>query len=88
MRICGAARAFPKNHYSQDVIRKALKSRWFDKLERPQVDHLHSSVGVKGRYLVLPSAAYEDLSTWSEANDAWIHAAQPGFCSELILLEW
>jgi predicted naringenin-chalcone synthase len=37
MRICGVASAFPKNYYSQDIIREALKSRWSDKLERPQV---------------------------------------------------
>src|ERR1700694_4137665 len=77
MRICGVASAFPKNYYSQDVIREALKSRWSAKLERPQIlDRLHSNVGVQGRYLALPIAAYEELSTWGEANDAWIQAAQ------------
>src|SRR6202140_5475547 len=77
MRICGVASAFPKNYYSQDIIREALKSRWSGKLERPQIlDRLHSSVGVQGRYLALPIAAYEELSTWGKANDAWIQAAE------------
>jgi alkylresorcinol/alkylpyrone synthase len=77
MRICGVASAFPKNYYSQDVIREALKSRWSNKLERPQVlDRLHSNVGVQGRHLALPIAAYEDLSTWGQANDVWIQVAQ------------
>lgn len=77
MRICGVASAFPKNYYSQDVIREALKSRWSDKLEKPQVlDRLHSNVGVRGRHLALPIAAYEHLSTWGQANDAWIQTAQ------------
>src|SRR3984893_155550 len=77
MRICGVASAFPKNYYSQDIIREALKSRWSDKLERPQIlDRLHSNVGVQGRHLALPIAAYEGLSTWGKANDAWIHAAE------------
>src|ERR1700688_690454 len=77
MRICGVASAFPKNYYSQDVIREALKRRWSDKLERPQVlDRLHANVGVQGRHLALPIAAYEDFKTWGSANDAWIEAAQ------------
>jgi hypothetical protein len=60
MRICGVASAFPKNYYSQVVIREALKSRWSDKLERPQIlDRLHWKVEVQGRYLVLPSTTYE-----------------------------
>ena len=77
MRICGVASAFPKNYYSQDIIREALKRRWSHKLERPQVlDRLHANVGVHGRHLTLPIAAYEDLKTWGNANDAWIEAAQ------------
>jgi alkylresorcinol/alkylpyrone synthase len=77
MRICGVASAFPKNYYSQEVIRDALKRRWSGKLEKPQVlDRLHASVGVQGRHLTLPIAAYEDLTTWGKANDAWIDAAQ------------
>src|ERR1700693_1010295 len=77
MRICGIASAFPKNYYSQDIIREALKSRWSDKLERPQIlDRLHSNVGVQGRALAPAIAAYEELSTWGKANDAWIQAAE------------
>jgi hypothetical protein len=57
-----------KELLSQDVIREALKSRWSDKLERPQIlDRLHSNVGVQGRHLALPIAAYKDLSTWGKA---------------------
>src|SRR5579863_6066296 len=60
MRICGVASAFPENYYSQDVIREALKSRWSDKLERPQIlDRLYRKVEVQGRCLVLPSTTYE-----------------------------
>ena len=96
MRICGVASAFPKNYYSQDVIREALKNHWSDKLERPQIlDHLHSNVGVQGRHLTLPIAAYEGLSIWGKANNASIpgrfgtrRVAMGGFCSELVLIEW
>jgi alkylresorcinol/alkylpyrone synthase len=40
------------------------------------LDRLHASVGVKGRHLALPIAAYDDLTTWGRANDAWIEVAQ------------
>lgn len=77
MRICGVASAFPKNYYSQTVIRDALKRRWADKLANPQVlDRLHASVGVEGRHLTLPITKYEDLATWGQANDVWIETAQ------------
>jgi hypothetical protein len=37
MRIAGVASAFPKNYYPQEVIREALKGRWQNKLEKPQL---------------------------------------------------
>ena len=76
MRIAGVASAFPKNFYSQDRIREALKEKWAGKLERPQVlDRFHESVGVKTRHLALPIPAYSDLKTWGDANNAWIECA-------------
>lgn len=75
-RIAGAASAFPKNYYSQDVIREALKHKWAGKLDNPLVlDRFHASVGVEGRYLALPIPAYHDLKTWGDANNAWIESA-------------
>ena len=75
MRICGVGSAFQKNYSSRNVIREALKNHWSDKLERPQIlDHLHSNVGVQGRHLTLPIAAYEGLSIWGKANNASIQA--------------
>jgi predicted naringenin-chalcone synthase len=96
MRICEVRSAFAKNYSSQSVNRDALKSHRLDKLEGPQIlDRLHANVGVQGRHLGLPIAAYEGLSTWGKANDASIpgrsgtrRAAMGGFGSELVLLEW
>jgi alkylresorcinol/alkylpyrone synthase len=77
MKICGVGSAFPENYYRQEVIREALKHRWAGKLENPQVlDRLHASVGVQGRHLALPIPAYQELTTWGRANNAWIAAAQ------------
>lgn len=76
MRIAGVASAFPKNFYSQDTIREALKQKWEGKLDRPQVlDRFHESVGVKTRHLALPIPAYSELRTWGDANNAWIDCA-------------
>jgi alkylresorcinol/alkylpyrone synthase len=96
MRVCGVGSAFQTNYFSQNFIREALKSHWPDKLERPQIlDRLHSNVGVQGRHLALPIAAYEGLSIWGKANDASIpgrsgtrRAAMGKFGSELVLIEW
>jgi alkylresorcinol/alkylpyrone synthase len=77
MIISGTASAFPKNYYSQPVIREALKRRWHGKLDNPLVlDRLHASVGVRGRHLTLPIDRYEHLKTWGHANDEWIESAQ------------
>ncbi len=77
MRVCGVGSAFPGNYYRQEVICEALKRRWSGKLEKPQLlDRLHASVGVRGRHLALPIPAYEKLTTWGQANNAWIEIAQ------------
>lgn len=69
--------AFPPNYYSQEEICAALKHQWAGKLDRPEViDRLHASVGVKGRHLSLPIPAYEGMTTWGQANNAWIEVAQ------------
>jgi alkylresorcinol/alkylpyrone synthase len=76
MRIAGVASAFPKHYYRQDEIAAALKERWADKMEKPEVlDRLLSRVGVDGRHLTLPVEGYDKLRTWGDANDAWIENA-------------
>jgi alkylresorcinol/alkylpyrone synthase len=77
MRIAGVGTAFPPNYYSQEEISAALKHQWAGKLDRPEViDRLHSNVGVKSRHLTLPIPAYQELTTWGQANNAWIKVAQ------------
>jgi alkylresorcinol/alkylpyrone synthase len=77
MRIIGAGCAFPGNIYEQQVITSALKEIWQSQLENPEVlDRLHSRCGVDRRRLVLPLEAYDRVTTWGQANDIWIDAAQ------------
>ena len=46
MRIAGVAGAFPKQYFSQAEITAALKQRWADELDNPEVlDRLLSGWG-------------------------------------------
>lgn len=77
MTISGVASAFPKHYYKQEQIAEALKGHWEDRVGNPQVlDRLLSRVGVEGRFLSLPLESYDRLSTWGEANNAWIEVAE------------
>ncbi len=73
MRIAGVASAFPKHYYSQQILVEALKNLWRHQLPNPDIlNRLEESMKVDGRYLVQPIDFYENLSTWGQANDAWI----------------
>jgi alkylresorcinol/alkylpyrone synthase len=77
MRIAGVASAFPRQYFSQAEITAALKQRWADQLDNPDVlDRLLSRVGVEARHLALPIAAYDGLTSWGKANDAWIEVSE------------
>ncbi len=77
MRIAGVAGAFPRQYYGQEEIAAALKRHWATRLENPKLlERLLMRVGVKGRHLALPIEAYDDLTTWGKANDAWIEVAE------------
>jgi alkylresorcinol/alkylpyrone synthase len=77
MRIIGAGSAFPGNTYKQQEITAALKEAWKSEMDNPDVlDRLHSRCGVDQRHLVLPLEAYDRVTTWGQANDLWIDAAQ------------
>lgn len=76
MKIAGVSGAFPKHYFRQEVLVSALKQYWGDRLIKPQVlDRLHSRVDVRGRYMSLPLEGYIKLSTFGEANTAWIDTA-------------
>lgn len=77
MRIAGVASALPPHYYPQEVILSALSAYWSNKLENPQLlTRLHARTGVGGRYFVLPLERYYDVTTWGQANDIWVEAAQ------------
>ena len=77
MIIAGVASALPEHYYSQEFLTLAMKRYWGERLPNPRfLDQLHSNVGVAGRYLALPIEEYPRLTTWGQANSAWIRVAQ------------
>lgn len=77
MNIASAASAYPKQYYSQEILRHAFQSHWGARLDDPRMlERLHTNVGVDGRYTALPIEKYLDIATWGQANDLWIEAAQ------------
>ncbi len=80
MRIASVASAFPEHYYDQQVLTEALKEDWRHRLPNPAIlDRLDESMKVEGRYLVRTLDFYTNLTTWGQANNAWIeHALELG----------
>jgi alkylresorcinol/alkylpyrone synthase len=77
MQIVGAASAFPRHYYSQEMLLAALQEYWGKQIENPHVlRRLHRHVGVDGRFLSLPKEEYVKMRTWGEANQHWIRTAK------------
>ena len=77
MKIAAVGRAFPPHYYDQQTLIDALRRRWADRFFNPErLERLHRNVLVGGRHLALPLEEYERLTTWGQANDAWIRVAQ------------
>lgn len=77
MKIAAVGRAFPPHYYDQQTLVAALQRRWADRFFNPErLERLHKNVLVGGRHLALPLEEYERLTTWGQANDAWIRVAQ------------
>ena len=80
MRIASVASAFPENYYDQQVLTDALKNDWRHRLPNPDIlDRLDETMKVERRYLVHTLDFYKNLTTWGQANNAWIdHALELG----------
>ena len=76
MRIESVGTAFPPHYYSQEKLSEALKKNWaLRHFNLARLEQLHKNVLVGGRFLALPLERYEDLDSFTEANDAYIGAA-------------
>jgi len=76
MRIASVASAFPENYFEQEVLVAALKNEWQRRLPNSDIlDRLDESMQVDGRFVLRPIEFYESMTTWGQANDAWIAGA-------------
>ncbi len=77
MRILAVGTAFPPHYYDQDTLLRALREVWGQRhFNLDRLEAIHRNVLVGGRHLALPLEQYRALTTWGQANDAWIRVAQ------------
>jgi len=77
VRIAAVGSAFPPHYYDQDRMLEALKRHWAKRhFNLQRLETLHRNVMVGGRHLALPIEQYEKLTSWGQANDAWIRVAE------------
>lgn len=76
MRIAAVGRALPKHHYDQARLTQALLEMWGSRHHNVgRLAKLHENVLVGGRHTALPIERYKTLTTFTEANDAFIEVA-------------
>ena len=76
MKIAAVGRAFPPHYFSQEVLLREFRRVWGSRLfNQNRLEKLHRNVLVGGRHLALPIGEYERLTSWGQANDAWIRVA-------------
>jgi alkylresorcinol/alkylpyrone synthase len=74
--IAGVGRAFPEHYYDQETLLTAFRELWARRHHNlDRLEALHRNVLVGGRHLALPLEQYAGLTTWGQANDAWIRVA-------------
>jgi alkylresorcinol/alkylpyrone synthase len=77
MRIASVASALPLHFYSQEELLAEARAVWAEKLfNQDRLEQLFTNVLVGGRHLALPLERYRELTTFGQANDAWIEVAQ------------
>lgn len=77
MRIAAVGAAFPPHYYDQEQLIAAFRRTWGERhFNLDRLEALHRNVLVGGRNLALPIEAYDAITTWGQANDAWIRVAE------------
>lgn len=77
MNVAAVGIGLPEHYYDQERLIAALRGAWATRHHNlGRLEQLHRNALVGGRHLALPLEAYDDLSDWGKANDAWIRVAQ------------
>ncbi len=73
MRIAAVGSAFPPHYVDQETLIAAFRDAWAARYHNvDRIETLHRHVLVGGRHLALPIEDYAALTSFTEANDAWI----------------
>lgn len=73
MYIAHVGIAHPPHYYNQDQLLEAFEALWSKQHHNPRrVAQLHKAVRVGGRHLALPMEAYDELTSFTDANNAFI----------------
>jgi alkylresorcinol/alkylpyrone synthase len=77
MRIAAVGRAFPRHYYDQETLIAALERIWAPRQHHGvhRLRTIHRNALVDGRYLALPLEDYAALTTFTDANEAYIRCA-------------
>jgi alkylresorcinol/alkylpyrone synthase len=74
--IRSVARALPPHYADQEQLIAAFRDAWAKQhFNVDRLEDLHRAVGVGGRHLAMPLAAYDDLRSFQARNDAWTKVA-------------
>ena len=66
-----AQTSLPQYKYSQEEIKKLLKTLWTGEKELELIEQFFSSTGVKSRSLALPLDEYQNLGHFGKRNNVW-----------------
>ncbi len=69
--LCYAQTTLPQNNYTQDEIKKLLKTLWTEDNELKLIEQFFTTTGVKKRSLALPLEEYLNLGHFGKRNNAW-----------------
>ena len=73
MQIAAVGTALPPHFYDQQALIQAFEELWAKSHHNvDRVRRFHEAVKVGGRYLALPMEAYDELTDFGKANDAWL----------------
>jgi alkylresorcinol/alkylpyrone synthase len=74
--IASVGRAFPPHYYDQETLTAALKWLWASRHHSVhRLETIHRNTLVGGRHLALPLEAYAELTSFTDANAAFIRSA-------------
>ena len=75
-RVLAVGRALPPHFATQEALMEKFRALWEKRhFNLDRLEQLHRAVRVSGRHLALPLEAYQQLTSFSQRNDAFIGAA-------------